>query len=88
MSIRSSNRSWPSWRVVNPDERARLLRSIGDHKFNEFAEIRWRRYSPMRRVNPKFIADYTFRGDHRLLHAPGVHQAGAVTPSPVGRGLG
>ena len=26
-------------RVVNPEERARLLRSIGDHKFNEFAEL-------------------------------------------------
>ena len=26
-------------RVVDPDERARLLRSIGDHKFNESAEM-------------------------------------------------
>ena len=48
--------------VVNPDERARLLRSIGDHKFNEFAEIPLAALFADAAVNPKFIADYTFPG--------------------------
>jgi ABC-type transport system substrate-binding protein len=49
-------------RVVNPDERARLLRSIGDHKFNEFAEIPLAALFADAAINPKFIAEYTFPG--------------------------
>ena len=48
--------------VVNPEERARLLRSIGDHKFNEFAELPVAALFADAAVNPKFIADYTFPG--------------------------
>jgi dipeptide transport system substrate-binding protein len=49
-------------RVVNPDERARLLRSIGDHKFEEFAEIPLAALFADAAINPKFIAEYTFPG--------------------------
>jgi peptide/nickel transport system substrate-binding protein len=49
-------------RVVNPDERARLLRSIGDHKFNEFAEMPLAALFADATVNPKYIAEYTFPG--------------------------
>jgi ABC-type transport system substrate-binding protein len=49
-------------RVVSPDERARLLRSIGDHKFNEFAEIPLAALFADAAINPKFIAEYTFPG--------------------------
>ena len=46
--------------VVEPKERARLIREIGEHKFTEFADM------PMFWLHaeagePKFIADYTFR---------------------------
>jgi hypothetical protein len=49
-------------RVVNPEDRARLLRSIGDHKFNEFAEMPLAALFADAAVNPKFIAEYTFPG--------------------------
>ena len=48
--------------TVDLAERTRLLREIGEHKFNEFAEIPlfWL-YAEMV-VNPKYIAEYTFPG--------------------------
>src|SRR5919108_2858604 len=49
-------------RVVDPVERARLLREIGDHKFNEFADIPLYWLFAEAAVNPKFIADYEFPG--------------------------
>ena len=49
-------------RVVNPAERAQLLRSIGDHKFNEFAELPLAALFADAAINPKFIAEYTFPG--------------------------
>jgi ABC-type transport system substrate-binding protein len=49
-------------RVVDPEERARLLRSIGDHKFHEFAELPLAALFADAAVNPKFIAEYTFPG--------------------------
>jgi peptide/nickel transport system substrate-binding protein len=49
-------------RVVNPEDRAQLLRSIGDHKFNEFAELPLAALFADAAVNPKFIAEYTFPG--------------------------
>jgi ABC-type transport system substrate-binding protein len=49
-------------RVVNAEERARLLRSIGDHKFHEFAELPLAALFADAAVNPKFIAEYTFPG--------------------------
>jgi dipeptide transport system substrate-binding protein len=48
--------------VVDPNERARLLRSIGDHKFNEFAELPLAALFADATVNPKYIAEYTFPG--------------------------
>jgi ABC-type transport system substrate-binding protein len=48
--------------VVNPGERARLLREIGDHKFNEFAAIPMFWLHAEAGVNPKYIAEYTFPG--------------------------
>jgi peptide/nickel transport system substrate-binding protein len=49
-------------RVVNPEERSRLLRSIGDHKFHEFAEMPLAALFADAAINPKFIAEYTFPG--------------------------
>jgi ABC-type transport system substrate-binding protein len=49
-------------KVVNPGERARLLREIGDHKFNEFAAIPMFWLHAVAGVNPKYIAEYTFPG--------------------------
>jgi ABC-type transport system substrate-binding protein len=49
-------------RVVDPAERARLLREIGDHKFNAFADIPLYWLFAEATVNPKFVADYEFPG--------------------------
>jgi hypothetical protein len=49
-------------RVIDPGERARLLREIGDHKFNEFADVPLFWLFAEATVNPKFIADYEFPG--------------------------
>jgi ABC-type transport system substrate-binding protein len=48
--------------VVDKAERTRLLREIGDHKFNEFAEIPLFWLDAEAVVNPKYIAEYTFPG--------------------------
>ena len=48
--------------VVDMAERARLLREIGDHKVNEFAEIPLFWLDAEAAVNPKYIAEYTFPG--------------------------
>jgi ABC-type transport system substrate-binding protein len=48
--------------VVAPAERARLLREIGDHKFNEFADMPLFWLNADAAVNPKYIAEYTFPG--------------------------
>lgn len=49
-------------RVVDGKERARLLREIGDHKFNEFTEMPLFWLFAEAAVNPKFIAEYVFPG--------------------------
>jgi peptide/nickel transport system substrate-binding protein len=48
--------------TVDVAERTRLLREIGDHKFNEFAEIPLFWLYADAAVNPKYIAEYTFPG--------------------------
>ncbi len=48
--------------VVEPAERARLLREIADHKFREFAAIPMFWMHAEAGVNPKYIAEYTFPG--------------------------
>jgi ABC-type transport system substrate-binding protein len=48
--------------VVEPAERARLLREIGDHKIKEFAEIPMFWLYAEAAVNPRYIAEYTFPG--------------------------
>ena len=48
--------------VVDMEERTRLLREIGDHKFNEFAEIPLFWLYAEAAVNPKYVAEYTFPG--------------------------
>jgi peptide/nickel transport system substrate-binding protein len=48
--------------AVDSAERTRLLREIGDHKFNEFAEIPLFWLFAEATVNPKYIAEYTFPG--------------------------
>lgn len=49
-------------KIVEPGERARLLREIGDHKFNEFAEIPMFWLFAEATVNPKYVAEYVFPG--------------------------
>jgi peptide/nickel transport system substrate-binding protein len=49
-------------KAVDPAERARLLREMGDHKFNEFADIPMFWLLAEAIVNPKFIAEYVFPG--------------------------
>jgi peptide/nickel transport system substrate-binding protein len=49
-------------RVVDPATRARLLREIGDVKFNEFAAIPLFWLFAEAAINPKFIAEYVFPG--------------------------
>ncbi|MBI3325103.1 MAG: ABC transporter substrate-binding protein [Nitrospinae bacterium] len=49
-------------KVVDPAERARLLREIGDHKFTEFAAMPMFWLHAEAGVNPKYIAEYTFPG--------------------------
>jgi len=49
-------------RVVDRVERARLLREIGDHRFNEFSEMPLFWLFAEAAINPKFIADYVFPG--------------------------
>ncbi|HSX78459.1 MAG TPA: ABC transporter substrate-binding protein [Candidatus Saccharimonadia bacterium] len=48
--------------VVDTAERSRLLREIGDHKFNAFAEIPMFWLFAEAAVNPKYIAEYVFPG--------------------------
>jgi ABC-type transport system substrate-binding protein len=50
-------------RVVDVKERTRLLREIGDHKFNEFTEMPLFWLLADAAINPKFIAEYVFPGD-------------------------
>jgi ABC-type transport system substrate-binding protein len=49
-------------KVMEPAERARLLRESGDHKFTEFAEIPLFWLFAEATVNPKYIAEYVFPG--------------------------
>jgi ABC-type transport system substrate-binding protein len=49
-------------KTVDPGERSRLLREIGDHKFTEFAEIPMFWLFAEATVNPKYIAEYVFPG--------------------------
>lgn len=49
-------------KAVEPAERARFLREIGDHKFTEFAEIPLFWLFAEAAVNPKYIAEYVFPG--------------------------
>lgn len=48
--------------VVDPKERARLLREIGDHKFNNFSEMPLFWLFAEAVVNPKYVAEYVFPG--------------------------
>ena len=49
-------------KVVLPQDRARLLPEISDHKFHEFASLPMFWMLAEAGVNPKFIAEYTFPG--------------------------
>jgi ABC-type transport system substrate-binding protein len=49
-------------KVVDRGERARLLREIGDHKFNEFASMPLFFLYADAVVNPKYVAEYVFPG--------------------------
>jgi ABC-type transport system substrate-binding protein len=48
--------------VVDPKERVRLLREIGDHKFNNFSEVPLFWLFAEATVNPRYVAGYTFPG--------------------------
>jgi len=49
-------------KLVDPGERARLLREIGDYKFTEFAEMPMFWLFAEAAVNPKYVAEYVFPG--------------------------
>jgi ABC-type transport system substrate-binding protein len=48
--------------AVNPEERNRLARAIGDHLFNEFADIPLIWFYNEMVVNPKVVADWKYPG--------------------------
>jgi peptide/nickel transport system substrate-binding protein len=48
--------------MLEPGARTRLLREIGDHKFNEFAEMPLFWLFAEAAVNPKVVAEYVFPG--------------------------
>jgi ABC-type transport system substrate-binding protein len=48
--------------VVDPKERTRLLREIGDHKFENFADIPLFWLFAEAAVNPKYVTEYIFPG--------------------------
>jgi ABC-type transport system substrate-binding protein len=48
--------------AVDPGERARLLREIGDQKFTDFAEMPLFWLFAEAAVNPRYIAEYVFPG--------------------------
>jgi ABC-type transport system substrate-binding protein len=48
--------------AVNPEERQRLARAIGDHLFEEFADIPLFWFANEVVVNPKVVADWTYPG--------------------------
>src|SRR4029453_5899985 len=58
----TEERSEALGKVVHPGERARLLREIGDHKFQEFAEIPLFWLFAEATVNRKYVAEYVFPG--------------------------
>jgi peptide/nickel transport system substrate-binding protein len=49
-------------KIVDPGERARLLREIGDYKFTEFAEMPMFWLFAEAAVNPKYVTEYVFPG--------------------------
>ena len=49
-------------RVVEPAERARLLREVGDIRFNEFSDIPLFWLFAEATINPKVVAEYVFPG--------------------------
>ena len=48
--------------TVNPEERQRLARAIGDHLFDEFADIPLIWFYNEVVVNPKVVADWQYPG--------------------------
>ena len=48
--------------TVDQKERTRLLREIGDHKFENFAEMPLFWLFAEAVVNPKYVAEYVFPG--------------------------
>ena len=49
-------------KALAPGEQVRLLREIGDHKFNEFTEMALFWLFADAAVNPRVIAEYVFPG--------------------------
>jgi hypothetical protein len=48
--------------AVNPEERQRLARAIGDHLFDEFADMPLIWFYNEVAVNPKAVADWQYPG--------------------------
>ena len=49
-------------KVVDTEQRTKLLREIGDHRFNEFSDIPLFWLFAEATVNPKYVAEYVFPG--------------------------
>jgi len=54
-------------RAIDPIERDRLEREIGDHKFNEFADIPFLWFATTAVVNSDVVAEYIYPGNRREL---------------------
>jgi hypothetical protein len=49
-------------RVVDPAERAQMLREIGDIRFNDFSDIPLFWLFAEATINPRIVAEYVFPG--------------------------
>ena len=48
--------------AVDPQERERIARAIGDHLFEEFADIPMGRFANELMANPKVVAEWLYPG--------------------------
>ena len=56
-------------RAIDPMERDRIERELGDHKFNEFAEIPFLWFAATVAVNSDVVAEYIYPGNHRAYYS-------------------
>ena len=55
--------------AIFPEDRARIAQEIGDHKYNEFAEIPFMAFPAEVVVNPEVIAEWVYPGNRREYYS-------------------